>query len=151
MKLAEALSTRQDCQMRVEQLKTRIISNVKVQEGEEPSEKPQELIKELYGVLNQLRELVFRINMTNTQVRGKDGRTLTEMLADRDTMTKRLQALREIFDNATSTQERYSRSEIKYVKTIDVKALHKHIDTLASDLRKLDIEIQSINFTVELQ
>ena len=36
MKLAEALSIRKDLQKRIQQLETRIKSNVKVQEDEEP-------------------------------------------------------------------------------------------------------------------
>ena len=47
MKLAEALSIRKDLQKRVQQLGQRIQNNVKVQEGDEPSELPEELMKEL--------------------------------------------------------------------------------------------------------
>ena len=43
MKLAEALSIRKDLQKRIQQLETRIRSNVKVQEDEEPLEDPNEL------------------------------------------------------------------------------------------------------------
>ena len=43
MKLAEALSIRKDLQKRIQQLETRIKSNVKVQEDEEPLEDPNEL------------------------------------------------------------------------------------------------------------
>ena len=47
MKLAEALSIRKDLQKRIQQLGQRIQNNVKVQEGDEPSEHPTELMKEL--------------------------------------------------------------------------------------------------------
>ena len=43
MKLAEALSIRKDLQKRIQQLETRIRSNMKVQEDEEPLEDPNEL------------------------------------------------------------------------------------------------------------
>jgi hypothetical protein len=151
MKLAEALSIRQDCQTRIEQLKDRIINNVKVQEGEEPSEQPLELMKELNGCLDRLQDLIYRINATNIKVKGKDGRSLTEMLAERDVLAKRIQTMRAVFESATVTQDRYSRTEIKYVKTIDVKALHKDIDRLSAKLRILDIDIQSLNFTEDLE
>ena len=39
MKLAEALAIRKDTQKRIEQLKSRILNNVRVQEGDDPSEK----------------------------------------------------------------------------------------------------------------
>ena len=51
MKLAEALSIRKDLQKRIQQLETRIKSNVKVQEDEEPLEDPNELMKELHSFL----------------------------------------------------------------------------------------------------
>ena len=37
MKLAEALSLRKDLQARIEQLKVRLLNNIKVQEGEQPT------------------------------------------------------------------------------------------------------------------
>lgn len=150
MKLAEALSLRKDCQKKIEQLRMRIINNVKVQEGDEPSENPEELMKELDSCLKQLQSLIFRINVTNMKT-VNNGKTLTELLADRDVLSKRVQTLREIFDNASSGQDRYSHSEIRIVTTIDVKALRRQIDQLSADLRVLDIEIQSLNFTVEVE
>ena len=53
MNLAEALSIRKDLQKRIQQLGQRIQYNVKVQEGDEPSEKPEELMKELDNCLKQ--------------------------------------------------------------------------------------------------
>jgi hypothetical protein len=58
--------------------------------------------------------------------------------------------MQNVFNQASSTNERYSRSEIKFVTTIDIKALRKQIDKLSSQLRQLDIEIQSINFATDL-
>ncbi len=149
MKLAEALSIRKDLQTRVEQLKSRLLNNVRIQEGEAPAEEPQELMKELDSCLQQLEELIYRINLTNMHaMSGK--KTLTQLMAERDVLTKRVATLREVFNKASSSSERYSRTEIKYVTTIDVKALGKQVDKLSSQLRSLDVEIQSINFTTEL-
>jgi len=149
MKLAEALSIRKDLQTRIEQLKMRILNNVRVQEGEPPAEEPNELMKELDSCLQQLQELIFRINVTNMHAMSGN-KTLTQLMAERDVLTKRVQVLREVFNQASSSSERYSRSEIKYVSTIDVKALGKQVDKLSSRLRTLDVEIQSINFATEL-
>ena len=43
MKLAEALILRADCQKRIAQLKSRLLVNAKVQEGDAPAETPREL------------------------------------------------------------------------------------------------------------
>jgi hypothetical protein len=149
MKLAEALSIRKDLQTRIEQLKVRIINNVRIQEGEQPAEDPTDLMKDLDSCLKQLEELIYRINVTNMHAKSGD-KTLTQLMAERDVLTKRVQVLREVFNQASSSSERYSRSEIKYVTTIDVKAMGKQLDKLSSQLRTLDVEIQSINFATEL-
>jgi hypothetical protein len=150
MKLAEGLSVRKDLQTRIEQLKSRLLNNMKVQEGDEPSERPEELLKELDGCLKQLQELMSRINATNMHT-VKDGRTLTEMMAAREVLGKRVQILRDAFDRATQSQDRYGRNEIKYVTTVDVPALRKQIDKYSKQLRELDMEIQALNFATELE
>ena len=127
----------------------RIINNVRIQEGEQPAEDPTDLMKDLDSCLKQLEELIYRINVTNMHAKSGD-KTLTQLMAERDVLTKRVQVLREVFNQASSSSERYSRSEIKYVTTIDVKAMGKQLDKLSSQLRSLDVEIQSINFATEL-
>lgn len=72
MKLAEALSIRKDLQKRIQQLEQRIKSNVKVQEGDEPLEEPNELMKELHSCLVQLEELIGRINLTNINTKNEE-------------------------------------------------------------------------------
>ena len=47
MKLAEALILRADLQKRLEQLRQRLILNAQVQEGEQPAEDPESLLREL--------------------------------------------------------------------------------------------------------
>ena len=149
MKLAEALSIRKDLQKRIEQLKSRLLNNVKVQEGDEPAEKPAELMAELDRCLVQLQELIYIINVTNLNTKY-EGRTLTEMMAERDVLKIRIQTLRDVFQNASQMQDRYSRTEIKMVTTVDVKKLGQQLDHLSAELRKLDVAIQTVNFTTDL-
>ena len=150
MKLAEALSIRKDLQKRIQQIGKRLEDNVKIQEGDEPAENPEELMKELDGCLKQLQEVMYRINATNMHT-VKDGKTLTEMMAEREVLGKRVQVLREVFDRASQQADRYGRNEIKYVTTIDVPTLRKQIDKYSQQLRKLDIEIQALNFITEME
>lgn len=150
MKLAEALSIRKDLQTRISELTTRLTNNVRIQEGDEPAEDPKELLKELDSCLKQLEEYIYRINMTNMRTMSGN-KTLTQLMAERDVLIKRVSVLQEVFRHASSSSsERYSRSEIKFVTTVDVKAMRKQIDKLSSQLRQLDIEIQSINFSTDL-
>ena len=66
MKLAEALILRADCEKRIAQLKSRLLVNAKVQEGDKPAEIPQELIGELEHVARELLDLIKSINKTNS-------------------------------------------------------------------------------------
>ena len=150
MKLAEALSIRKDLQKRIQQLGQRIQNNVKVQEGDTPSEEPKELMKELDACLTQLEELIWRINATNMKTTNAEGTTLTQLMARKDVLTMRISNLRSIFDTASAGQDRYSRSEIKTVTVVDVKAIGKKVDECSAQLRQLDMEIQSLNFQTEL-
>ena len=150
MKLAEALSLRKDLQKRIAQLQSRIVNNVKVQEGDEPLENPDDLMGELDVNLKQLEELIWRINATNMQCRNAKGESLTQLMARRDVLTMRVNTLRNVFNTASESQSRYSQSEIKMVTVVDVKKLGKKVDDLSAKLRVLDMEIQALNFSSEL-
>ena len=150
MKLAEALAIRKDTQKRIEQLKSRILNNVRVQEGDEPSESPSELMKELDSCLNELQTLVYLINKTNMHT-VSEGKTLTQLMAEKDIVGMSVNALRDVFNKASESQDRYSRSEIKMVTTIDIKPLGRQIDKLSKELRELDIKIQGLNFITDLE
>ena len=80
------------------------------------------------------------------------GRSMSheELMAQKEVLTLRINTLRNIFDKASKGLDRYSRSEIKMVTVIDVKSLGKLVNDYSSQLRKLDIEIQALNFTTEL-
>src|SRR6266487_1552356 len=83
MKLAEALILRADCQKRIAQLKSRLLVNAKVQEGDAPAETPQDLIAELGRVSAELLDLIKRVNRTNSAT-GFAGRgTISDALAER--------------------------------------------------------------------
>lgn len=150
MKIAEALAIRKDTQKKIEQLKSRLLSNVRIQEGDEPSENPDELKADIDKNLAKLSKLIFNINKTNMHTEA-DGKTLTEMMAERDVLTMRVRILRDIFNRASQSQDRYSRSEIKMMTTVDIKALGHEIDQYSKKLRELDMKIQTLNFTKELE
>lgn len=150
MKLAEALSLRKDLQKRIAQLQSRIVNNVKVQEGDEPLENPDDLMEELDTNLKQLEEIIWRINATNMQCHNAKGESLTQLMARRDVLTMRVNTLRNVFNTASESQNRYSQSEIKMVTVVDVKKLGKKVDDLSAKLRVLDMEIQALNFSSDL-
>jgi hypothetical protein len=150
MKLAEALIIRADCKKRFDQLKQRIVRSAMVQEGDEPPENPQELIKELERVSGELSDLIKRINRTNSLTELQEGITLSDALADRDVILLKREAYNHILQNASVRQDRYSKSEVKYKTTVNVKEIQKQVDDLSKTVRELDSRIQETNWKVEL-
>ena len=149
MKLAEALSLRADLLKTIAQLKSRLKECSKVQEGDDPSENPEEVLAQLEKKFPELEELIYRINYTNMHTEH-EGLNLTQMIAKKDALTLRITALREVLNYVTERESRYSRNEIKYIRFLDVAKLRKQIDSLSQELRLLDMRIQSINWSTEL-
>ncbi len=149
MKLAEALQERADLNRRIQQLRQRLVDNAIVQEKEKPAEDPKELLKELNGCLDNLEALMARINLTNCQTLV-EGKTLTECIARRDALSLKINSYRDLASAASQTGRRATRTEIKLLSTVDVKDLQKQVDTLSKELRLLDNQIQSTNWTTEL-
>ena len=149
MKLAEALNQRADRQKRLAQLKDRLSNNVKVQEGDSPAEKPEDLFVELNASLKELESLIVRINKTNQETLW-GGRTLTEIIAAKDVLSLHLSTLRAVLEAANVRSDRYSRNEIKFVRTIDVTELQKKVDSLSKELRELDSSLQQANWMTDL-
>lgn len=150
MKLAEALIRRADSQKRFEQVKARLLVNAKVQEGDVPAETPADLLTELLRVVNDLLELIKRINRTNSVTVFGGGETLSDALAERDLLALQRSAYAELAQAASITQGRYTRSEVKYVATVNVAEIQKRADELAKNYRELDARIQELNWQTEL-
>ena len=150
MKLAEALILRADCQKRMEQLKQRLLRSARVQEGDQPAENPQELLAELEQTAAQLTSLIQRINRTNARTELQQGLALSDGLAVRDVLQIRQTAYRELARAAVVSQDRMTRSEVKFRSTVSVQDLQKQADALAKEHRELDTRIQELNWRTEL-
>ena len=149
MKLAEALILRADLQKRIDQLRVRLNNNAKVQENDEPSEKPEDLLNELDSNINQLKILIKQINKTNC-VTVSNGQTLADLIAERDTLTLKSNILRGFLNIAGQKVNLYSTTEIKIMSTVDVPALKKELDLLSKKIRETDTELQQANWLTEL-
>ena len=150
MKLAEALILRADCQKRFEQLKSRLVGCAKIQEGEQPPEDPQNLLAELETVSNQLVNLIKRINKTNSTTPFTDEQSIADALAERDVVLLRRGAYNDLASFAAMRHDRVTRSEVKYVATVNVADTQKRADELARNYRELDARIQEMNWKTEL-
>ena len=154
MKLAEALALRADATRRVDQLRTRIVANARFQEGEEPAEDAQALLAEAGAVLDELEDLIRRINRTNAATRiGPEG-TITDALARRDVLRARHSVVTAAADAAAGKSQsgigRQLRSELKMLAALPVAQLRAQADDLARQIRELDVRIQQSNWEFDL-
>lgn len=149
MKLAEALLLRADIQKRIESLRARIIKNTIVQEGEPPSENPETLLIEASEAIDQLNTLLFSINSANLAGKTQKDRTLTEAIADRETLILKHSLVRATAESAVKPAA-YGTREIRWVSTIDVAELQKEADSLAEKIRIVNIEIQEANWKIDI-
>ena len=97
----------------------------------------------------RLEELMAAINLANCRT-VVDGLTLTERIARKDCLRLRLEAYRELVQAASQTARRATRSEIRILSAVDVRALQGKVDAMARELRLLDNQLQQINWTTEL-
>lgn len=150
MKLAEALILRADLQKRMEQVRNRLYNNVLIQEGELPSEDPNALLKEFMLLQDQLTTIIKAINMTNNNTKFDDKLMLSEALVERDAILVKRNILTGAADRASEKPDRYSRTEIKSVSTIDIKKYQNEADKLSKEFREFDTKIQSMNWNIDL-
>ncbi len=150
MKLAEALAVRSDCQNRIEEMKKRLIRSARVQEGDQPAEDTTELLAETERAFARLLELVSAVNRTNSKTAFDDERSISDAIAERDVVGKRRDFLAGIADAASTRQDRYSKSEVRFVATVSVGKLQTEVDQLAKRYRELDTRLQELNWKTEL-
>lgn len=150
MKLAEALLLRSEYQQKIENLQSRMLSNLKVQEGEKPHEDPAALLQEAFELNDNLCALVKQINKRNNAQTLPDGRTLAEALADRDCIMKKRNLLAALAGKAAESDYRLARAEIKMQVVLPVGELQQQLDELSRSFRELDTLIQSVNWTTDL-
>lgn len=150
MKLAEALQERADLNIRIQQLRSRLENNALVQEGEQPSENPEDLLKELNECVSRLEWLISRINTTNCGT-VVNGQTLAEMIAKKDALTVKLSIYRDLVNTSSRSAYRARNSEIKILPTLAVRKLQMETDEMSKQLRLLDNALQQTNWTTDLK
>ena len=106
-------------------------------------------MEELDRLLKRLEELMARINLTNSRT-VSDGNTITEILAKRDCLKKKIELTRNFLDSASNKVSRMTRTEIKIISTVPVSEMQTKLDELSKQLRITGEKIQELNWTTEL-
>ena len=105
MKLAEALNIRADLQRKVYQLKSRLIANSQVQEGDTPAEDQEDLLKELDSSVKKLEDIIKLINKTNSNTYIK-GKSISDMIVERDMLKLKMSSITELVNSASNKVDR---------------------------------------------
>lgn len=154
MKLAEALVRRSDLMKRYEELSQAARDSARYQEGEDAPENPAELINRAHEALTELETLITRINVTNSATEVREGLTLTAALARRDVLKLRHKLLSSVAQSAAGrsylSSLRATRSELRMISAISASDLRDQADSVAQELRELDLEIQQKGWEVSL-
>ena len=100
--------------------------------------------------VNQLEQLVRRINATNNVAQLADGTRVSDAIVHRDMLRLRRETLQQVAESASIRNNRYMRTEVRFVPTFSGADLRKQVDALAKDWRELDAQIQAVNWMTEL-
>jgi hypothetical protein len=151
MKLAEALMLRSEYQKKFENLQSRILANIKVQENDKPLESPQELIKEAFEISERLCALIQKINARNNTATLPNGQTIANAIVERDALMKKRNVLAAVATKALERDYRLTHSEVKMNVTVSVDETQKQLDAFSQQFRELDAQIQGVNWTTDLE
>lgn len=149
MKLAQALIERADLKAKIEQIIERMRQNALIQEGDTPAEDVEVLSNVYESMMDKLEGLIISINKTNAETL-LDDISLADAIAKRDCLKAKISAFQSVKDSSIQRRDRYSSSEIKYVRTTDIAKLQNLIDNYSKQYRELDTRIQERNWTAEL-
>ena len=150
MKLAELLNERKSVKEEIKKIKERLYLSAKVQEGDaKPAESPEELKTTVITLLEKLDDLIIKINGTNVKTEV-DGKSLMELIAERDKNIAIATLLHGLAENATPRPVRFSRNEIRYVPMVNIKEIRKEADNYSRRAREIDNKIQAANWDTEI-
>ena len=151
MKLAELLNERKAVKEEIKKTKQRLELSAKVQEGDkDPAESPEELKQILIQLFEKLRKLIVKINRTNVDVLI-EGKSLMEMIAERDKNIAVAAALHGLAEDATPKEARFSRNEIRFLPAVNIKELRKEADAYSKKGREIDNKIQGANWGIKVE
>lgn len=149
MKIAEALMIKNDYQQKLNSLKQRINKNVLVKEGDDPSEDPNELIKQAFRISQELQTFISNIHLTYAKTKLSDGRSFINIINQRDDFNEKYQILLQAIQHSEQFNH-CNASEIKWKKIISVARLQKQADELGLKIRELNMKIQEANWQIEM-
>lgn len=152
MKLGEALTIRAKQAQALNDLIGRIKASAIVQDGSSPAENVQVLLENYVALSERQGQIVTLIAKTNAALIVEDGKTMLDLLQEREAWTRKRNLYSIVARAATTTSDmyRYSRSEIRMIPQIDVQTMRDFEENANRMIAAIDIRIQQINWTTEI-
>lgn len=159
MLLAEALNERREVIKRISETGARWARELTWDEdGDEPDREVATRATEgLDKDLARLEELNIAINGANNRVKLPSGKTIMESIAERDRLNFEHKVLEQTARNLESeitggarVYERRKKDDVKTRSLVKPRDLTARADAAAARIRRLDLEIQKVNWTTEV-
>jgi hypothetical protein len=161
MKLAEALQERKNLETEIDGLWNSLGANLHRAEDEDATadNDPEMILASLVAALDKSEKLTVAINNTNISMPVSDANfshaTIMEAIARRDSLKRRITGLQGTGQAGGrmahfGRMRRTNKDEIKYVPRMDLSKIRDMSDKLSSELRRLDLDIQRLNWQIDL-
>ena len=154
MNILEAITLKKDLEKRIENLGSRYVGNLTTLKGEKPHEDPNELLMEMDKSIIQLNDLCYRIDAADLYVKNNTGKTLIELVIERESLSKRLNVLRNALNEVTfGSYYDYgynSRREVEFDVVVSIETISKLFDDAEEQLRQVTSEIQKLDVKTEI-
>ncbi len=164
MKVAEALLRRKELLKEVNTLQSQFTSNIVVNDGVKPRRDAFKIEKQFFDRFAELEKLIISINTTNNTT-IINGISVMQMIARRDALKLLIpqygvmyqQAEKAVRDGLTKVNAPNSKGD--YVKVINPSqpveglntiVMEKSYNSMASELRQLDLQLQALTWQVDL-
>src|SRR5574338_342984 len=160
MKIAEALARRRDITNRTQRDYAAEVVGAVIHEEGDSVETGGDYLTNLSLLLDEVERISIQINTANNQTSIEfDGRTMTLMAAIvlRDSYAREIACLTAIKDGIEQAigrgrhayYSRRNRDEVKVVTDLPVATVRNRLDRFQGQLRRLDIEIQKENWSLD--
>lgn len=147
MLIAEALVLRSEYKTVIDNLERRIRKNSKVyEEGDNPTENLDNLIKEYSEVREKLRDLIIKINHTNLTTKLPNGMIVADAIAHKNALMDEKNMLDSIMHESMGSSFR----DEKTYPVMDIKDIQKEINKISKEYREINSAIQKNNWSTNL-
>ena len=144
MKLSEALMERKDLIKKVNNIKEEITSNLVTREG-------FQLPFDMKSLFTDYKELQTKLETLNLRIDKTNAAHLTEKLNALRILDSVMIFYKQCRKTLLSEHSSMYREEPVYERNYDINRLNEEIELFEIERRKLDREIQSINWQTELE